>query len=50
MTASGDSRVTNRLLDVSLYGGAGAEPADYLGASDPRDPCLSPLFGEIGPD
>ena len=27
MTASGDSRVTNRLLDVSLYGGAGAGPA-----------------------
>ena len=50
MTASGDSRVTNRLLDVSLYGGAGAGPADYLGASDPRDPYLSPLFGEIGAD
>jgi acetyl esterase/lipase len=50
MTASGDSRVTNRLLDVSLYGGAGAGPADYLGTSDPRDPYLSPLFGELGPD
>ena len=50
MTASGDSRVTNRLLDVSLYGGAGAGPADYLGASNPRDPYLSPLFGEIGSD
>ena len=50
MTASGDSRVTNRLLDVSLYGGAGAGPADYLGNSDPRDPYLSPLFGEIGED
>ena len=50
MTASGDSRTTNRLLDVSLYGGAGSGPAAYLGNSDPRDPYLSPLFGEFGAD
>lgn len=50
MTASGDSRTTNRQLDVSLYGSAGEGPSSYVGDSNPRDPFLSPLFAEIGTD
>lgn len=50
IAGSGDSRATNRYLDVSLYGGAGEGPGDYLGSADPRDPYISPIFGEIGPD
>ncbi|MDB5724711.1 MAG: putative esterase [Novosphingobium sp.] len=45
---AGDSRTTNRYLDVSLYGGGGAGPGAYLGETDPRDPYISPIFGEIG--
>lgn len=44
---SGDSRTTNRHLDVSLYG-AIEGPMSYLGYADPRDPYVSPIFGEIG--
>lgn len=50
IAGSGDSRTTNRFLDVSLYGGAGEGPGDYLGSADPLDPYISPIFGEIGAD
>jgi epsilon-lactone hydrolase len=50
MTGCGDSRMTNRLLDLSLAGDAGKGPEDYLGSTDPRDPYVSPLFGEIATD
>lgn len=49
IAGAGDSRATNRFLDVSLYGGADEGPGAYLGAADPRDPYISPIFGEIGP-
>lgn len=43
MTASGDSSMTNRYLDVMLYGGAGG--GDYGAGNDLKDPYISPLFG-----
>ncbi len=46
---AGDCRTTNRYLDVSLYGGTGGGPGAYLGETDPRDPYISPIFGDIGP-
>jgi epsilon-lactone hydrolase len=50
IAGSGDSRKTNRFLDVSLYGGAGEGPRGYLGSADPLDPYISPINGEIGAD
>lgn len=47
IVGAGDSRTTNRHLDVSLLGSMGG-PEAYLGSADPRDPYLSPIFGEIG--
>lgn len=47
LSQSGDSYRTNRYLDVNLYGGGGDGPAAYAGATDPRTPYLSPLFGDF---
>lgn len=49
MLGKGDSRATNRQLDVSLPDSGGGGPASYVGTADPADPCLSPLEGEIPP-
>lgn len=45
LTGAGDTRQTNRYLDVNLYGGAEDGPAAYLGDADPRDPFVSPIYG-----
>lgn len=47
LTGAGDTRLTNRFLDVSLYGGEGSGPAGYVGAADPKQPWLSPVFAAI---
>jgi acetyl esterase/lipase len=47
MTGVGDTRETNRFLDVSLYGGAGEGPASYAGSADKRHPYLSPVYGSF---
>ena len=46
MTGAGDSRQTNKFLDVNLYGG-GEGPDAYAGGADPREPHLSPIYGTI---
>jgi acetyl esterase/lipase len=43
---SGDSFHTNRYLDTNLNGG-GDGPSAYLGRHDPRDPLVSPVFGDV---
>lgn len=45
MAGIGDTRETNRFLDVSLYGGAGEGPASYAGTADVNHPYLSPVYG-----
>lgn len=45
MSWSGDSHKTNRHLDTNLTGHAGSGPGLYA-VGDPRDPYLSPLFGD----
>lgn len=50
MTGAGDTRVTNRWLDVTLYGGGGEGTRAYVGAGDPHSPYLSPIFGEFTAD
>lgn len=50
LTGAGDSRVTNRFLDLSLYGDAGEGPNAYARDADPRDPLLSPVYGTFPPD
>jgi acetyl esterase/lipase len=45
MAGIGDSRETNRFLDVSLYGGGGDGPNAYAGDADPSHPYLSPVHG-----
>lgn len=47
LTGAGDTRQTNRFVDVTLYGGGGEGPAAYLGASDPAAPYLSPILGDV---
>lgn len=47
LTGAGDTRQTNRFIDVTLYGGGGEGPAAYLGASDPAHPYLSPILGDV---
>lgn len=47
MTGAGDTRQTNRFLDVNLYGGGGEGPSAYAGKADTRHPHLSPIYGEI---
>ena len=47
LTGEGDTRQTNKFLDVTLYGGDGSGPASYVGAADPKTPYLSPVFGAI---
>jgi acetyl esterase/lipase len=41
----GDTRHTNRYLDLNLYGGNGEGPNGYAGSADPTDPYLSPIYG-----
>jgi acetyl esterase/lipase len=50
MDGIGDTRETNRFLDVSLYGGAGDGPAAYAGKADKRHPYLSPVYGTFTTD
>lgn len=47
MTRSGDTYLTNRYLDVNLYGGAAGGPSSYAGTTDLKQPYLSPIYGEI---
>jgi len=47
MTRAGDTYRTNRLLDVNLHGGAADGPQAYAASHDPKDPYLSPLFGDF---
>jgi acetyl esterase/lipase len=47
LTGTGDSRHTNRFLDPTLYGGPEARSGAYAGQTDPRNPYLSPLFGDF---
>lgn len=47
LSRAGDTRVTNRYLDVNLYGGAGGL-SDYLGDTDPMHPHASPVYGDFG--
>jgi epsilon-lactone hydrolase len=47
MTQSGDSHQTNRFLDVNLYGGGGEGPLRYAAGTDPKNPHVSPLFGDF---
>jgi acetyl esterase/lipase len=46
LTGAGDTRQTNRYLDVMLYGAAPG-PELYVAASDPTDPYVSPVFGSV---
>jgi acetyl esterase/lipase len=46
MTGAGDSRVTNRYLDVTLAGGEDVLSL-YLGQGDPLSPYLSPVLGDF---
>lgn len=50
MTGAGDTRMTNRFLDVTLYGGGGEGTRAYIGGSDPLLPYLSPILGEFTRD
>lgn len=50
MTGAGDSRVTNRFLDLSLYGEANEGPKSYVGDADPRGAFLSPVYGTFPSD
>jgi acetyl esterase/lipase len=50
MTGIGDTRETNRFLDVSLYGGAGDGPDSYAGTADRNHPYLSPVYGSFTQD
>lgn len=47
MTGAGDTRQTNKYHDVNLWGGGGDGPANYVGSADPKDPLVSPLFGDF---
>ncbi len=46
MTGAGDTRVTNRHLDVTLAGGEDVLSL-YLGQGDPLSPYLSPVLGDF---
>jgi acetyl esterase/lipase len=48
MTGAGDTRVTNRYLDVTLAGG-GDVLSLYCGQADPAHPYLSPVHGQFDP-
>lgn len=50
MNGAGDTRQTNRYLDVNLYGGAEEGPAAYLGEGDASDPLVSPIYGSFSRD
>ena len=47
MTGAGDTRETNKYLDVTLYGGGGDGPDSYAAGSDPQLPYLSPIHGDL---
>jgi acetyl esterase/lipase len=46
LTLAGDTLVTNRFLDVNLYGGVTYLPT-YAGIENPAHPYVSPLFGDL---
>ena len=46
LTRSSDSYHTNKYLDVNLYGGAETGPQAYAGGHDPKDPFVSPIYGD----
>jgi acetyl esterase/lipase len=46
LTGAGDTRQTNRFIDVTLYGGSSAGSRAYAGKSDPTDIYLSPIYGD----
>jgi epsilon-lactone hydrolase len=48
MTGAGDTRQTNKFLDINLYGGSDG-PGAYAGQANPGEPHLSPIYGEIPP-
>lgn len=50
MSGAGDTRQTNRYHDVNLYGGDGDGPSAYAGTADPKQPYLSPLYGDFSGD
>nr|ABN71554.1 putative esterase [uncultured bacterium] len=50
MTGAGDTRMTNRFLDVTLYGGGGEGTSAYVAGGDPLSPYLSPILGEFTRD
>ncbi len=47
MTGAGDTRQTNKFHDVNLYGGGGEGPSAYVGTADPKQPLVSPLYGDF---
>ena len=47
LARTSDSYHTNKYLDVNLYGGAESGPASYLGQHDPKDPFVSPIYGDV---
>ncbi len=47
MTGAGDTRETNKFYDVNLYGGGGDGPSAYVGSADPKQPFVSPLYGDF---
>ena len=47
LTGAGDSRITNRFLDTTLYDSAADVLASYVGGADPTDPDLSPVYGDV---
>jgi epsilon-lactone hydrolase len=47
LTGAGDSRVTNQFNDVNLHGGGGDGRDSYVGKADPKQPYVSPIYGEF---
>lgn len=47
MLGEGDSRQTNRFLDVNLYGGDNGV-SQYGAGQDQRHPYISPIYGDFG--
>jgi acetyl esterase/lipase len=47
LTGTGDSRHTNRFLDPTLYGGSDSGPSAYAAKEDPKNPFVSPVFGDL---
>jgi acetyl esterase/lipase len=50
LSGAGDTRQTNRWLDVNLHGGDGEGPAAYVGKADAKHPHVSPIYAAIPED